>query len=105
LTEIAHGFAVGEIGLSNLDQWLVDLINDRAPEAAPYFIGDWPSSRTTMPIRGQLLHQIGLGVRSFGQRWAVCVRTKLFAGEIYAPAYVAVAGELARLGTDLLPTG
>jgi hypothetical protein len=105
LAKIAHGFAVGEIGLSNLDPRLVDLIHDRAPEAAPYFIGEWPSSRTTVPIRSQLLHQIGLGVRSFGQRWAVCVRIKLFAGKIDAPGYLAVAEELARLGTDLLPPG
>jgi hypothetical protein len=47
LAKIAHGFAVGEIGLSNLDPWLVDLIHDRAPGDAPYLmvIGRLPPLR------------------------------------------------------------
>jgi hypothetical protein len=89
LAKIAHGFAVGELGLDGFDPDLPDLVLGRNLALASYLIG---LSNEQQPVTSGLLsHQIGWGIFPWANRLLIGVRMCLFAVH-GTPAYTVIVG-------------
>jgi hypothetical protein len=93
LAKIAHGLAAAEIGVDHFDAALPDLILGRTDELSSYLVGAWTDPYEHDPPHVPL-HQVGLGMKPWGQRWLISARIKLFANLPNAPVYQVIIGEM-----------
>ena len=95
VAKIAHGFAVGEIGIENFKPVLTPFIlgNEDHLELGPWFIG-----LSNFPLEaGTAHHQLAWGVQQWEHHWLAVVRVRLLS-QFPTQAYNVVAGVFTPAG-------
>ena len=100
LAKIAHGLAVGEWGIENLEPLLPQFILGRAPERGSLLIGNW--GEDGMARSSNLLHQVGLAFAEDREKVRIDARIRLFAALDNTPVYRVLVGYLNKPLDDVL---